>query len=189
MTNENTEIRRASSDATDSTAEAPGSQLALPSPRATPEHLSEERVITAYRAGTAMRDICGRFGLHSRDVYRIIDSAGVKRRKRGRGAYSSPPKKNVSKHKCLDHSTVIDSRPAENEFLGGATIRRRRECLKCKRRWTTLEIDASEVNVFYADTQRQLQQLFDAKIDEAGAQLLRNLLGLKAPQDIEVDEE
>ena len=33
-------------------------------------------------------------------------------------------------------SKVIDSRPAEE----GATIRRRRECLKCQRRFTTYEI-------------------------------------------------
>ena len=38
---------------------------------------------------------------------------------------------------CGDtESTVIDSRPAEE----GATIRRRRECLACQRRFTTYEI-------------------------------------------------
>ena len=36
----------------------------------------------------------------------------------------------------FDESRVIDSRPAEE----GATIRRRRECLSCQKRFTTYEI-------------------------------------------------
>jgi len=35
-----------------------------------------------------------------------------------------------------DESKVVDSRPAEE----GATIRRRRECLRCQKRFTTYEI-------------------------------------------------
>ena len=37
---------------------------------------------------------------------------------------------------AYSESKVIDSRPAEE----GATIRRRRECLACKKRFTTYEI-------------------------------------------------
>ena len=37
---------------------------------------------------------------------------------------------------CFTDSKVIDSRPAEE----GATIRRRRECLACQKRFTTYEV-------------------------------------------------
>ena len=49
-------------------------------------------------------------------------------------------------------SKVIDSRPAEE----GATIRRRRECLKCSKRFTTYEtVESLPVIVVKKDNSRQ----------------------------------
>ncbi|RMG17161.1 MAG: transcriptional repressor NrdR [Planctomycetota bacterium] len=56
---------------------------------------------------------------------------------------------------CKDpehRSRVIDSR----ESAGGAAIRRRRECLSCKRRYTTYErVEASPLKVIKSDGRRE----------------------------------
>lgn len=50
-------------------------------------------------------------------------------------------------------SKVLDSRPADE----GATIRRRRECLECKKRFTTYErIESNPLMVVKKDNTRQL---------------------------------
>ncbi|MDD6144247.1 MAG: transcriptional regulator NrdR [bacterium] len=52
---------------------------------------------------------------------------------------------------CLD-SKVIDSRPTEE----GSSIRRRRECLRCGRRFTTYEkIETSPIMVIKKDMRRE----------------------------------
>lgn len=52
---------------------------------------------------------------------------------------------------CLE-SKVLDSRPADE----GATIRRRRECLECKKRFTTYErIETIPIIVVKKDNSRQ----------------------------------
>ena len=52
---------------------------------------------------------------------------------------------------CLD-SKVVDSRPAED----GASIRRRRECLSCRKRFTTFEVmETLPVVVIKKDGSRQ----------------------------------
>lgn len=51
-----------------------------------------------------------------------------------------------------EETKVIDSRPAEND----STIRRRRECLKCKKRFTTYEvIERLPVLVIKKDKRRE----------------------------------
>lgn len=51
-----------------------------------------------------------------------------------------------------DNDKVIDSRPSED----GETVRRRRECLFCGRRWSTLEtIDLMPLIVIKKDNSRQ----------------------------------
>lgn len=44
---------------------------------------------------------------------------------------------------CAGDSAVLDSRVCD----GGETIRRRRQCLACKRRWTTYEITQVNLNL------------------------------------------
>lgn len=52
---------------------------------------------------------------------------------------------------CLE-SKVLDSRPAD----GGSTIRRRRECMECKKRFTTYEhVEMLPVVVVKKDNSRQ----------------------------------
>lgn len=52
----------------------------------------------------------------------------------------------------VDDDKVIDSRPSE----GSDTVRRRRECLRCGRRWSTLEaIDLLPLVVVKKDRSRQ----------------------------------
>ena len=63
-------------------------------------------------------------------------------------------------------SRVIDSRPAEE----GATIRRRRECLSCQKRFTTYEI-MERVPLVVVKKRRQptnLRQNEDIKRSSAG---------------------
>ncbi|MCX7804909.1 MAG: transcriptional regulator NrdR [Planctomycetota bacterium] len=51
-----------------------------------------------------------------------------------------------------DNDRVVDSRPGEN----GAAIRRRRECLACKRRFTTYErVEESPLKVVKKDGRRE----------------------------------
>src|SRR5688500_4687774 len=52
----------------------------------------------------------------------------------------------------VDNDKVIDSRGSEDGF----TIRRRRECLKCKRRYTTYErVEEMEIKVVKKDGVRE----------------------------------
>lgn len=42
---------------------------------------------------------------------------------------------------CQGHSKVVDSRGAQ--CFNASSIRRRRECINCKNRWTTYEISTT----------------------------------------------
>ena len=73
-------------------------------------------------------------------------------------------------------SKVIDSRPAEE----GASIRRRRECLSCQKRFTTFEmIEAVQIIVVKKD---QSKELFDRN------KLLSGLLKACQKRPVNADE-
>lgn len=65
--------------------------------------------------------------------------------RRFKGTYTpnGNPKKSFKLKQGCKHlqSTVIDTRPVSFD-----NIRRRRVCLKCGKRWTTIEMDAHEAN-------------------------------------------
>src|SRR5260370_15353277 len=66
----------------------------------------------------------------------IASDGGTRKRSRGR---KSCPARRISPVKCPFCANVDDKVIDSREGRGGDTIRRRRECLKCGRRFTTYE--------------------------------------------------
>ena len=75
--------------------------------------------------------------------------------------------------KCkANQLTVVDSRPTSNE------VRRRRECLVCHHRFTTVEISLDRAKKIDAERLRQQIACLEEKIDRvrAGYDLFRDAL-------------
>lgn len=76
---------------------------------------------------------------------------------------------------CNADSTVKDSRTRK---IDGGAVRRRRECLNCKRRWTTLEVNIEEIASSPAKRKIKLHKVLKNISDVD--QLIRAALGNEA---------
>ena len=75
-----------------------------------------------------------------------------------------------------EEDKVVDSRPSQD----GRAVRRRRECLKCKHRFTTYEyVEHQQVTVLKSDSRREP---FDRAKIEQGVKLACNKLSVSSDQ-------
>lgn len=104
------------------------------------------------------------------------------------GFRSQIPKREVHRMKCpvcgAPDSRVLDSRPVED----GASIRRRRECVSCGKRFTTYEmVETVPITVIKKDGRREPFDRHKLKLGLQNACMKRNVDVEKIVSDIEVE--